>query len=57
MSSSFRGIKISVCTGIRDEQKLDELESSIVYGNLALLQLPHLPITGSFDFAHYKRIH
>ena len=40
---------------IRDAQKLDELESSIVYGKLALLQ--HVPITGSFDFAHYKRIH
>ena len=40
---------------IRDAQKLDELESSIVYGKLALLQ--HAPITCSFDFAHYKRIH
>ena len=40
---------------IHDAQKLDELESSIVYGKLALLQ--HIPIPGSFDFAHYKRIH
>ena len=36
---------------IRDAQKLDKLESPIVYGKLALLQ--HFPITGSFDFAHY----
>ena len=40
---------------IRDAQKLDELEASIVYGKLALLQ--RAPIPGSFDFAHYKRIH
>lgn len=41
--------------GIHDAKKLDELESSIVYGKLAVLQ--SAPITGTFDFPHYKRIH
>ena len=41
--------------GIHDAKKLDELESSIVYGKLAVLQ--RAPITGTFDFPHYKRMH
>lgn len=41
--------------GIHDAKKLDELESSIVYGKLAALQ--RAPIIGAFDFPHYKRIH
>ncbi len=40
---------------IRDEKKLDMLESQITIAKISLLQTN--PIKGNFDFEHYKAIH
>lgn len=41
--------------GIRDEKLLEETEGAYTLGKASLLELQ--PLEGSFDFAHYKRIH
>lgn len=40
---------------IRDEKALADVEASVVYGKISLLE--QQPIQGNFDFGHYKRIH
>ena len=41
--------------GIRDEVALAETAAAVVFGKASLLD--QQPITGGFDFDHYKRIH
>lgn len=40
---------------IRDEKKLDIVESQITVAKISILQ--QTPIDGNFDFEHYKAIH
>lgn len=40
---------------IRDEKKLDLVESQITVAKISILQ--QTPINGNFDFEHYKAIH
>ena len=41
--------------GIKDEEKLTEVEAKITFAKA--LMLDNNPIQGKFDFEHYKRIH
>ena len=41
--------------GIRDEEKLSEIEAQITFAKAVLLERD--PIVGDFGFEHYKRIH
>ena len=41
--------------GIRDEEKLSEIEAQITFARAVMLE--DQPINGSFDFDHYKKIH
>ena len=41
--------------GIQDELALTETEAAVVFGKASLLD--QQPISGNFDFEHYKRIH
>ena len=41
--------------GIKDEERLSELEAQITFAKAVLLEAS--PIEGNFDFDHFKRIH
>lgn len=41
--------------GIRDEEKLAEVEAQITFAKAVMLE--ELPISGRFDFEHFKKIH
>ena len=41
--------------GIRDEEKLAEVEAQITFAKTVMLE--ENPVEGSFDFDHFKRIH
>ena len=41
--------------GIRDEERLSEVESQITFAKAVMLD--DAPIEGKFDFDHYKKIH
>ena len=41
--------------GIRDEQKLSEIEAGITFAKAVMLE--ETPINGDFDFEHFKKIH
>ena len=41
--------------GIRDEEKLAEIEAQITFAKTVMLE--ENPIIGDFDFEHFKRIH